>query len=431
VSALQKKERISEDLIVSRLRKKLEAWLNKGTWAQKKLLDWLKGYELPAIGHAEEPCIWLLRALLNSDKSYQQEMAHRLAIFMNDEKPYHYINGKYDEEFLSNLFYLCSGLRCPNELFEPLYKAFDFCERSKEKQMLFAGSRYNLSGALREALINNQINDYFQDVWRQMLRGQPHDLLRGNRNSGFDGLLFMPSSAGEGNEPSVEQVGWALAKMAAYLEGDRQRHEAFRRLLERVKEAWPDYRNWNTELLLQAIKHKWPMWAVVRLDTLVVPLDKQTGVMPRYLIWNVYLPYLEELKVEFKKVNNYLDGQIVELRASDNAILFVDKISPTVEHIRLHTPFRSYRSVIGAANEGFMELEVYFASRGKDALVKAITKGRIKILETLGFKIEAGDVLDNRVEISTRVLNQIPLLLKDFFPIPEAYIGSKPNSLYR
>ncbi|MGB7923156.1 MAG: hypothetical protein WCF57_07920 [Pyrinomonadaceae bacterium] len=323
------------------------------------MLSWLKGYELPPVGHEEEPYVWLLRAFSNSDEAHRQEMARRLADFLHSERPHQRLNEKYDDETLYNLLCLSGGLRCRNQLAEPLFQVYDFFNNNPEGRTLLAKrSRYNLSGALRDALIANQVSPHFQDVWKQMFEGQPHELLRGSRFSGAEGILRMPGSATEPDKPAIEDTGWMLTKMVEYLESEEKRHRTFRRLLERTKEAWPDYPNWDEDLLRQAIKYQWPEWAILRLDTLVVPLDNWTEGMQHYLVWEFYLNYLQKSTEQrsYRLIEPFRHKIISEVCLDGLPRYMLNAVYLRVEYARLHGPDSNYRNTRLSADEDLKNL---------------------------------------------------------------------------
>ena len=342
---------VVEGPLVARLRKRLEAWLDRKNWKTAKLLDWLKGYELPAVGHDEEPYVWLLRALSRSDESHRREMALRLAHLLNEKRPYQHVNGEYDDEFLYNLFYLCSGLRRRDELGEPLYQVYKFFNENERGQALLSErSRYNLSGALRDALIMNQVDQQFSEVWEGMIEGQPHSLLRGSRYTGAEGLLYMPHSAAETDKPAVEKIGLALARMAHDLEPESDRHRVFRHLIERVREVWPGYQHWDRDLLQQAIRQRWPTWAVMRLDNLAVQLDR-TDNTEHFLLWGFYLSYLNSSEPSLQPLNYSLNGLVAEVRLKLKTSYLLNMIRPCVEEARRECPDGSDKNIRLAASE--------------------------------------------------------------------------------
>jgi hypothetical protein len=380
----------NESQTVRTVRKKLGSWLDRAGWKKSKLLDWLKGYELPAIGHEEEPYVWLLRVLSNSDRLHRQEMARRLADLLDNEKLHEQLAENYDEDILYNVLSLSAGLQCREELAEPLYRVFDYFQKNTQKRSRFLNSkRYNLSGALRDAIVANQIDNRFQPVWQQILSGQPHYLLRGNRHSGVEGLIYMPQSASEPRTPALDQIGFALAEISKYLQTQARRHYTFRRLLERVKEAWPDSQRWDEDLLLQACKHGWPTWAVLRLDTLVVPLEKWTDEMQHYLIWEFYLPYLQHYKEESLQLVGFRFDQIIaEVLLGEKTTGLLNSIRLHVEDARRNSPDTDYRGIKLSTDEALKNLReqwLFLAEEWgevvkKDSIFNQLCVGRIETL---------------------------------------------------
>lgn len=386
----QERPAVVEVPLVTRLRKKLEAWLNKKQWRADNLRGWLKGYELPAVGHDEEPYVWLLRALSRSDERHRREMARRVARLLDEEQPHQRPGGEYDDEFFYNLFHLCSGLRRRGELGEPLYRVYDFLNRHEERRVIFAnGSRYNLSGALRDALITNQTDQQLSLVWRRMVDGHPHGLLRGSRYTGAEGLLYMPRSAAEQDRPAVEQTGWALARVARQLEPEGERHRIFRRLVERVKQVWPSYPHWDRDLLRQAIEQDWPTWAVLRLDNLAVQLDR-TDKSEHFLIWTFYLPYLTFSEPTLRPVRYYLNGLVAEVRLQLKTSYLLNMIHACVEEARRDCPDASDKNIQLAASEALNVLMGDYWRKRKEnwprdgestsLVVNHLSRGRIETI---------------------------------------------------
>jgi hypothetical protein len=373
--------------VILQLRKRLEAWLGRaGTRA--KLLDWLKGYELPAVGHTEEPYVWMLRALSFSDDVRRRELARRVALLLDGERPHERLGESlYDDDFLYNLLYLCAGLRCREELGAPLRRVYDFFA---EGGALPAGGRYDLRGALRDALITNQTDRHFEGAWRQMLDDSPHEMLRGGRYAGLDGLIHMPEKADGGEYvPAVGEVGRALAMMAEYLWGEPGRHRAFRRLIGRAKKAWPDYARWDEDLLQQAIAHDWPPWAALRLDNLAVRIKREDG-REHALVWDFYLTYLRPCEPSLRPLATPLGGLVADVWLNEEATRLLDFMRTCVEEARRNCPDANPDNVKLAASEALKVMtddywhkrrEYWPDEEQKDSLVhRRLREGRIKIV---------------------------------------------------
>lgn len=435
---MSEEAQVRESPVVIKIRQGLETWLNKADWSYDDLRRWLKGYELPAVGYDQEPYSWILYSLPASEY-YYQEMAKRIAQFLQQEKPYQNLSSDYDDTFFYNLFHLSAGLGCKRELGKPLTEIFTYFANSEGAWEKFFDNRkrYNLNNAFREALITNQTDLTLSDIWKEGLDGKQSSFLMGDIYSYFRGILYLSNN----DQPMTEEIGRALKKMAEYLDTEKNRHDKFRLLLRRVEEVWPHERfslDWDEILFNQAMKNTWPDWAVVELKTLVLPIRTNTGEMKRYFIWEIYLPFLEELKIVFKLISR--TGILLEIEASREAVMFLEKTSPTVEQIRLRSPFRNYKSVLGVANQGFMDLELYFYLNREFVLASAIGEGRRKILNRLGFPYEHDTTkniyestpdanLGSLPEDTTQNLYESTLdtslgsLLEDFTPQPFIFIG--------
>lgn len=216
----------------------------------------------------------------------------------------------------------------------------------------------------------------------------------------------------------IDEIGVALIAAAEYLESDSRRDQEFRLLMARVKEVWREsgITNWDEIFFRQAMKHAWPTWAIIELNSLNVRSEVINDQMTRYLIWEIYLPFLEELGVVFDVVSK--NGILLEIDASPEAALFLEKTRFTIEEIRVRSPFRRYRSVLGVANQGFMDLELYFRTEGETRLAAAVDEARRTILKMLGLDFPAQS--EKQGEIAQA---QLVTLLNDFTPQPAIFFG--------
>lgn len=373
-----------ESLRVENIKHDLEAWLAAKVWSPSDLRDWLKGYKFFTYG--DEPYLWLFKCLPKSSK-YLPEMSRRIAEFLNEQAPYKTSNSNEedDEKFFYNLFNLSAGLGYRNGLGTALEHVFNyFNEHADEREKFFSqGKWYNLNNAFREALINNQTDNTLKKVWRDGLKRKQSSFLLGNMYSSFRGLLYMPGGENS-KKPDFHEIGWALKRMADYLKNQKTGHLKFRRLLERIKEVWPHYSKWDETLLQLAIQHDWPDWAIVQLDKLVLPIEKKYSRQKHYIVWEAYQPFLEELKVYPTNTNKA--GILLEIPPSSEAIDFLTKTVPTVEGRRLRSPDSHYRSILGVANQGFIELQSSLDSPGNRKLAGIIERGRPGLLQKLGLQ---------------------------------------------
>lgn len=372
----------SESPKIQKLREDLTAWLVSKSWTHDELRKWLKGYTFPALGHDDAPHDWIVRAFPFSNDSFNFEriLATRIAEFLNQEKPYR--EKPTDDKLLYNLLYLCANLDCRQELSESLAEVFDYFESNESERNSFFASKkmYNLNAAFREALISNQTTSKFLPFWKSILEQNQPPFLRGNIFTGFLGILYTF----ENSKPLVDEIGWALGRMAEYLNQieDKNRHEKFRQLLARVKEFWSVEKialNWDEILFFQAMRFNWQDWAAVRLDEMVIPTeDFLAAEKRRYLIWEIYLPLLEELNVGFDIISS--KNILYEIFVPREADLFLQKVSLSVEKNRRESSNRSYAGVKAAANEAFKDWVDEFRSNGEPEVADAIQNARFKVL---------------------------------------------------
>lgn len=408
---------------MTRIRHDLEAWLDKSEWTFDELRRWLKGYELPAVGYDREAYWWIVSSLSRADH-YDEKMASRLAFFLESTKPYQESSeDKEDSRLFYNLFSLAAGLGCKHQLGNALRDMFNWFATQEDSQKEFFGGseQYNLNNAFREALITNQTDMTLRDVWRRGLEGNSEVFPLGDVYSHFRGIVHLNNEG----QPAIEDIGWALGRMTDYLESETDRHRKFRRCLEKVKEVWSTDATlrWDKILFIQAMNNGWREWAIVELPSLAVRTSAVSVGREGFLIWEIYLPFLRQLKVPFEVIRNA--GILYEICASAEASLFLIKTAPTVEQIRLCSPFRKYKSILGVANQGFMDLELYFISSREPEFASAVDNGRRTILAKLGFPCETQITTTS---IGTTYYADLTLSLNEFTPHPHLFVGNLTTS---
>lgn len=254
----------TEDTPTGWMREALLPWLGKKDWTTAELLGFLQGYGLPPVGHDEEPYVWLLRGLPSgaNRQNAETELAHRVAALLR-EQPDVNRPGRRPEQALCNLLLLCVGLNAAEILAKPLAELYD---RQMKKNTL-AGSwiGLSLSARLRDALIENQIDNRFKQLWLEMSKGNSSERLPGHPPHGFSGILWMPKLEGQRGIPDIEAIGEALKSLTVYLESAADRSKRFERFLRRVKDAYPDV-SWDLEFLLMCYGNQWPKWTRLEKD---------------------------------------------------------------------------------------------------------------------------------------------------------------------
>jgi len=252
--------------------------------------------------------------------------------------------------------------------------------------------------------------DDWPDIWIREADATIRDLYRD-----FYDIVSLTRDGG----PRVDEIGVALTALVPHLEAVSRRQQRFRLLMAWIKEVWRSKgvtKNWDEIYFRGAMEHDWPNWAIVELNSLNIATGVISNGMTRLLIWEIYLPFLEELDAVFDVVSKR--GILLEIDASSEAALFLDKTRFTIEQIRNRSPFRRYRSLLGVANQGFMDLELYFVAEGETRLATAVEEGRRTILKSLGLDFPAAHDTNGSIP-KPHLIN----LLQDFTPQPVIFIG--------
>lgn len=248
------------------IRESLVEWLGRENWTPQELIDWLQSYGLP-ISSEDDAFLWLLRALPQDELySAKKELASRaaavLALEPDETRP-----GDEPDQVLFNLFYLCAGLACADELADPLYDVYqrsDYQRGELSDKLKGEWSGITLRDALRAAVTTNQVDRRLECVWKDMVEGKSGGFLPGDVEDGFEGLLFMPRSTEERGEPALDAIGWALKVLGDKFEHEVGREADFQRYVERISIVHPGYA-WDVCLLTQAQRYEWPVWTVEQL----------------------------------------------------------------------------------------------------------------------------------------------------------------------
>jgi len=249
--------------------------------------------------------------------------------------------------------------------------------------------------------------DDWPDLW---IREADHTIRDLYRN-----FCDIVSPTGNG-DPRVDEIGVALTALIQHLDAVNRPHQTFRQLISWTKENKGVNTNWDEIFFRQALKHNWPNWAIVELNSLNILSGVINNGMTQYLIWEIYLPFLEALGVAFDVISK--SGILLEINASPEAALFLEKTRFTIEEIRNRSPFRRYRSILGVANQGFMDLELYFLAQGETRLAAAVDEGRRMILKSLGLNFPSGHEIEGPIP-QTHLIT----LLQDFTPQPVIFFG--------
>jgi hypothetical protein len=365
------------------MRDLLGSWLNKDEIFVPQLLNWLQGYDLPPIGHHEEPYLWLLRALPTGSKRPEAErslaqVAQAILQLDPDVNP----QGNRPEQLTYNLLMLSAGLSCPDELAEPLFNIF------VREKLSGTWMGIELRSALRVALTENQIDNRLKPVWEQMVSSQKNLFLLGNDYDGFEGILLMPLSQEQRGEPDIEAIGKALKMLASAMEEEEDRGQDFRFLINRVFEAYPGRPSLQEALVYQADKNNWPYWAVEALPTLCFHAETQLpNAETIFYLWRPLIDVFEG-EYRFTEAQTLCDDQVVIVSLPQETVDFVEQIGPIFDWNRYHNPYMTVRSSIAVMADTMAELEIHWKHDQRAA--NAFRNAREKTLQNRGIGFARG-----------------------------------------
>ena len=359
-----------EEELAIRIRDQLVG-LEPGTAGAAQLARWLRGLDLPAVGHDEEPYVWLYRGLIVIPDPDLRDRVTQAAAQLLTELPLSEIGAYGELKQLLGLLDLCTllaalDLRVPTKLAGPLRALLD--------PPRFASDAWGgqLSASLRRALAANQPDVVLQPVWEQMLAGRRHPLLGGGPSAGFEGLRRLASPSGGLSRPNFNAIGLGLKGMADYLEDDPTKAVAFPALIQRAISPWPGH-PWDRELILQGDEHYLPLWAVRRLPSLLVSRGPRDGGMERFLIWRYILGCAMDLETRASPFQCTVcdaplcvtpthesgEGEVYEIEIDQAGARYIRTIAPILEHFRENTPGSAEGSACSTIIHGLSLLEAY------------------------------------------------------------------------
>jgi len=241
------------ETVTGQISRLLDDWLSRKLWQPIELIRLLVGDDLPAVGPAEEPYVWILRGIgTGADGAHREAaLAARIGEFI-DQKPEADLPGPRPEKMLYNLLSLCAGINKPDEL------AAELLRMLRRKKLSGEWDGMPLRSELRAAIASNQADKSLEPVWLWMAKGTPHDFLGGTPFQGFDGILLMPLPDSE--DPPLDSIGEALGAIARSLDKVPGKQRIFGSLIDRASRAY------SGPLLIYHLASKpfydsWPTWA--------------------------------------------------------------------------------------------------------------------------------------------------------------------------
>jgi transcriptional regulator with XRE-family HTH domain len=201
-------------------------WLCEEKLEIGRLIGWLQGRGLPAVGHDEEPHQWLLRGIsvpYPAREFIEKRFAERLAVVLGEQPDVEPLVSSRNEDFLVNLYWTCAGLNRPSFLAEQIWQTYKRLKHTK------------LSGAVRDglqgALVQNQFGEQkpLKEIWEPMIERGRHRWLRGDELVGYQGILVRHRTM---IKPDLDRVLWALGRISH--RWDAGRRDEFKRLMWKV-----------------------------------------------------------------------------------------------------------------------------------------------------------------------------------------------------
>jgi hypothetical protein len=351
---------------------RIAKWLEDPSGPSWALVDWLEGYNLPAVGPDEDPYVWLHRGLNELPANLYVEFILRLARFI-DEQPDVARPGDRPDEVLYNLLLLCTRLGDRLRLGPPLIRMYERARR----RMGLTGQTYrglDLRNPLLLALIGSQYDRSLISVWFRMLQTGRDAILPGTEYSGFYGVLATDLPG----QPNLDDLGQALSQMVRYLDRFGDKHQPkLTELLNRIYDTHPAESNeLDRSFLVEAMTRAWPDWASRRLRRRWTALPGGTKIVALKEIW-------DELPAEFKGKRMESVGSFVKIEVDPREFRLFDSVGRGFDELLKSNPYKSRRSILGTLNLVLIDLEIRFATSDPRA-AEIIAKTRRLLRSKIG-----------------------------------------------
>lgn len=258
----------SLDKTVSAFSRYVANWLHAAQDNPDQLVRWLQGFDLPPVGHMEEPYTWILRGLPDDDVEAEVPLANVLGTLLANFG--HQLNSvPLADDFATNLFYLCANVSAPDVLCSGLRAVLEKLETNS----IVLGPRSR--SALLDALIVNQVDNSLEPLWLAFLTRQGHTQLKGAPMDGLDGIRLMPpcetNDPHRRGSPNLGAIGKALKVYAEYLaeSNNPNLRLEFSDIVRRVMDTYPGRPTWFADMVQLADSFEWEPWASESLPFLV------------------------------------------------------------------------------------------------------------------------------------------------------------------
>ncbi len=237
--------------------RRAEEWLESAEPDPVRLQAWLEGSDGAGSDPDELIHPYFLRLCGgNPDRRYR--LAKPVRRLLEDFRAAKSVSN-FRPALLYELFYLASGLQMPAVLASPLRSIY---EEPGPVQADLDGTydRVPLIRAFRSALSENQYSYHLLGVWKDMLEGRPHTLLKGNPGSGFEGLLGLPDEEPGDRKKKTRELESGLTQFVRWIDKSPAGNDSKRRelafMINRTKGRCGDLRlDWRAK------RDGWPRWS--------------------------------------------------------------------------------------------------------------------------------------------------------------------------
>jgi hypothetical protein len=306
--------------------REFQEWLSKSTPNDlTPLVRWLQGLGLPAIDPDYHPYQLIYDSILPDDPEVEFALAQAIAELLNLARA----NTKLEQsgivedlrlDFNRNLFALCGRLDDPDLLADPL------SQWVSSSRLLTPIEQSDLLNAI----IHNQNDSRYRQVWYSLLRGEG-TILPGTHFDGFQGMCRMPSSAEARGEPSLEDVGNSLKLMATYMESRalHDRRNEFKSLVKDILSLYPHRDDLPYRLIVHADAHHLPVWAVDSFPFLCAPLPADGAeVSADLVLWKFVRDCIMPSDPGVSDVRSYCSNHFVAVSLNADGFDSVHRLLP-------------------------------------------------------------------------------------------------------
>lgn len=284
-------------------------WLRQKEWDTGQLVRWLQGYDFDWGGQQDPSYMRLLRGLPGVEYAeLKQELAIRTGKLLGERIDDLHPAPRRPHEALYNLLMLCYSLANPKQLAEPLLAMHDDA-RGKHTLIHEQWEGHEIGGALRSALITNQIDPRLNRVWLDMIHNDGDELLKGDAYEGLNGLFWMFPGPNRLGDPCVEAILEGIEELVMWMKreieaGKMSPQRAKARLQEVFDQVARIHRGISWEwLLLELVDHK--HWYKQRMDWTFNALPSQAIFHGQYFY--IRRAYVDKVLDDYSKQILHID----------------------------------------------------------------------------------------------------------------------------